>query len=639
LLAGRPPFVGDNAFAVMKRSSQEPAPRVRTLAPHVDRDLETICARCLERDPTDRYRSAAALGDDLQNWLDDRPILARRAGVLQHSRRWVRQNRAVATLLAAFCLLGAGWLLWHLRAQETQLSMQENLLAARSIAVLPFYDLDTVTADRTSTEAFAGSLKEALGALGPVRVISLEPPFVVGRDGIEKLIKEGKLNGARSILTGTVRMNQGRKRVSFRLVDLASKEILLAQVIEGEGPAPINLNERVSQTIYGILSQNDWSSLISSKRDPGLRNQIANDAMTAGRLLELATVADFDKAIGLFRKAVEAEPDSSLAHTYLAMYAAGRNHYSADRSFLELARKEAEIAIQLSPGSAEAHRALGGVYYHEGRFPEALEQALQTIEMAGLHDRSLLFVGMILDVLGKPDQALRWNELASHVAANPGEADVAMGDCWTKLVDGERAEQAYARAIEFRPNSPDGVVGMARLRLLEGKFEAAREVCRRVESRGALIEIGAQIEFFDRKFEAAIELYRNLNKANPNGGGAFYGAMTYCSAAGRAKQALGDLSEARRLLDECLIKERANIEREPNNPEAFYRLAAVEASLGMTEPSLSHLRQAVALGWLDYRSLNLDPRFDSLRGPEFQTIIDKLSAKAADMRNKAIVQR
>ena len=47
---------------------------------------------------------------------------------------------------------------------------------------------------------------------------------------------------------------------------------------------------------------------------------------------------------------------------------------------------------------------------------------------------------------------------------------------------------------------------------------------------GELAEIAAQIEFFDRRFDVAIELYRNLNKANPNGGGSFYGAMSYCSA-------------------------------------------------------------------------------------------------------------
>ena len=122
LLAGRPPFVGDNAFAVMKQSSEQPAPKVRTLARNVDRDLETICARCLERDPADRYQSAAGLADDLQNWLEDRPIAARRPGIWRQSRRWVRQNRGLAALLAAFCLFGAGSLAWQISAQRIQSS-------------------------------------------------------------------------------------------------------------------------------------------------------------------------------------------------------------------------------------------------------------------------------------------------------------------------------------------------------------------------------------------------------------------------------------------------------------------------------------------------------------------------------------
>jgi tetratricopeptide (TPR) repeat protein len=216
--------------------------------------------------------------------------------------------------------------------------------------------------------------------------------------------------------------------------------------------------------------------------------------------------------------------------------------------------------------------------------------------------------------------------------------DAFIGDCWTKLVDDEQAERAYARAIELRPDYPDGTVGMARLQLLEGNYEAAREICRTLPRRGEFAEIAAEIEFFDRKFDVALELYRNLNRANPNGGGSFYGAMTYCSAGGRAKQALGETSEAQRVLEECLIKERANAEREPGNPETVYRLAAVEASLGMTEDSLSHLRKSVALGWVDYRSLNLDPRFDQIRDPEFQTIIKELSARVADMR-KQITKR
>src|SRR6266566_1914726 len=77
VLAGRPPFVGSNALSVIRQASETPAPKLRSLARSLDRDLETICARCLERDPRARYQSAADLAVDLQHWLDGRPIVAR----------------------------------------------------------------------------------------------------------------------------------------------------------------------------------------------------------------------------------------------------------------------------------------------------------------------------------------------------------------------------------------------------------------------------------------------------------------------------------------------------------------------------------------------------------------------------------
>jgi serine/threonine protein kinase/tetratricopeptide (TPR) repeat protein len=634
LLTGRPPFVGDNAFAVMKQSSEQPAPKVRTLARHVDRDLETICSRCLERDPADRYQSAADLAGDLQNWLDHRPIAARPSGIWLRSRRWTRRNRRLATLLAAFCLLGAGSLVWQIRSQKIQSAMGENVLAVRSVAILPFYDLDSATPNKTLTQAFAVSLQDGLGALGTARVTLLEPAFAVSRDRIGEQIKNGNGHRSRAIITGTTRMTPSGQRISFQLIDRASKETLFSHTWEIKGQSDVP--PAVIQAIYSILSENDWSDLIRSKSDPGLRNQDAYEAIKAGRLITHSSASDCESAINLFRKALAAEPNSSLAHAYLSIAATARTHFNPDRSYLENGKKEAEKALQLSAESPEAHQALAGVYYQEGRFAEALEQGLQTIEIGGLQDRLAMFLGMTLDMLGRPHQALSWNELASRLSPNPGEADEAIGDCWAKLVDNEQAERAYRRATELRPNSYYGIIGIARLRSLEGHFEAAREVFRSVPAaRGESSDIAAQIEFFDRRFDAAIELYRNLNRANPNGGGSSYGATTYCSAAGRAKQALGETSEAKRILEDCLIKERANAEREPGNPEAVYRLAAVEASLGMTEASLSHLRKSVALGWVDYRSLNLDPRFDTLRGPEFQTIINELSAKVADMRRQA----
>src|SRR5436190_3315724 len=233
LLAGRQPFLGDSALGVMKQSAEKTAPRLRTLAPHLDRDLETICAGCLERDPSARYRAAGSLAQDLENWLADRPIAARPVGLWYRSRRWVRRNRALAAVLVAFCLMGAGSVAWQLRARKIQMAMQENVLAARSIAVLPFYDLDLVRADPALTKAFAESLQNALRSFGPVRVTTIEPPFLVSRDRMGKLLGQGEQKRARAILTGTIRTRGGRKRISFQLVDPASKETLLTRVLDG----------------------------------------------------------------------------------------------------------------------------------------------------------------------------------------------------------------------------------------------------------------------------------------------------------------------------------------------------------------------------------------------------------------------
>ena len=153
-------------------------------------------------------------------------------------------------------------------------------------------------------------------------------------------------------------------------------------------------------------------------------------------------------------------------------------------------------------------------------------------------------------------------------------------------------------------------------------------------------QLAAQIEFFARNFRAAEQLYQNLFERNGDGGGGFYGMVTYTSALGRAKQALGEIEGARAMLELCLKREQDALDRAPENPESAYRLAAVEASLGNTDAALAHLRLAIASGWVEHRSLNLDPRFDSLRGnPAFQTIVNDFSAKVADMRSRARKQQ
>jgi hypothetical protein len=115
LLAGRAPFVTDSSWGTLQKVLSEEPARPSLARPGVPHDLETICLKCLAKEPGRRYGSAEALAEDLERWLNGEPITARRTGRVERVRLWCRRNPAVAALLTAVVVLillavaGIGW--------------------------------------------------------------------------------------------------------------------------------------------------------------------------------------------------------------------------------------------------------------------------------------------------------------------------------------------------------------------------------------------------------------------------------------------------------------------------------------------------------------------------------------------------
>src|SRR5262245_4679683 len=99
LLTGRPPFEAATPLATMKRVMEEEPRKPSALNPAVDRDLETVCLKCLEKDPQRRYASAESLADDVERWLRHEPIRARPAAPAERLGKWIRRNPGPAALL------------------------------------------------------------------------------------------------------------------------------------------------------------------------------------------------------------------------------------------------------------------------------------------------------------------------------------------------------------------------------------------------------------------------------------------------------------------------------------------------------------------------------------------------------------
>jgi eukaryotic-like serine/threonine-protein kinase len=168
LLTGRPPFKGETALeTIMKARSQAPAAPGK-MAADVDPDLETICLKCLEKEPSARYGSAAALADDLERWLAGIPIHARDVSVRERLVKWSRRQPLLAGAagtigVACVALLILGGFLWQnaeqrakavqsLNEAQTKLDQIEGQQqAARDAARTAQQQLDTARREAVHT--------------------------------------------------------------------------------------------------------------------------------------------------------------------------------------------------------------------------------------------------------------------------------------------------------------------------------------------------------------------------------------------------------------------------------------------------------------------------------------------------------
>jgi serine/threonine protein kinase len=108
MLTGRPPFKGETALDTLQLvMSQEPVPPCR-LQPKIPRDLETICLKCLQKAPHNRYSSALALAEDLDRFLHDQPIVARPASTLYRLRKFTQRNKGLVAGVALIFLALVG---------------------------------------------------------------------------------------------------------------------------------------------------------------------------------------------------------------------------------------------------------------------------------------------------------------------------------------------------------------------------------------------------------------------------------------------------------------------------------------------------------------------------------------------------
>ena len=166
LITGQPPFAGGATYQTIKLLLDTEPRQPRLLNPKVDRDLSTICLKCIEKDPKRRYPSALTLAEDLDRWLKHEPILARHTGVLARGKKWVRRNPTSALLAGSLIALAAaaGWIVW-----KSELIRQPP---TGGVAVLPFENLSGDPDNAYFADGIQDEILTRLASIADLKVIS-----------------------------------------------------------------------------------------------------------------------------------------------------------------------------------------------------------------------------------------------------------------------------------------------------------------------------------------------------------------------------------------------------------------------------------------------------------------------------------
>ena len=634
LLTGRAPFLGEHAMSVIQQAGEKPAPKLRSLKPSLDRDLETICAKCLEREPQARYRSAADLAEDLERWLEGRPIIARPVSPPAKLWRWSKRNPLLAGTAAVCLLIGAIAVTRQIDSWRLQKQVVGQIAAQHSIEVLPLLDLDLAGTTSEWTQRLAVQLERDLKAIGPA-ALRINSNLANASNAATRTPGTAP---ARAILTGTTRAVNGKRRLSLHVLDASSHTPLWHQMYEDDPGSVVRLAALVAgRDIYEILSAAELQSASRQISDPGLVDPEAKRFIEQGiELAERRAGLDLDRSIACLRHAIELQRMSSAAWAALAKSLVYKAAYGSDREPLPEALTCAQRAIALNSANSEAHITIAGVLFETGKTAAAIEEATIALEFAPHSRRAAHLLGNIYKELGRPDKALVWFDIGRLPGKETASSQPWIADCLAYLGEDARAETIYERYLKLHPEQPEGWMGICRLRLLNGRIDEARTLYRRemqgYTSFAYAAQMAAQVEFFGRDFSEAEKLYTRLFQEQPAGGSAFYGNVSYASALGRIK-VQSDPTASRQLLATALQKERQVADDAVDRPAPFYRVAAIEASLGYRDEAVESLRRAVERGWIDFRSLEMDPRFDAIRGlPTYGVLRDEMKQRVESLR-------
>jgi serine/threonine protein kinase/tetratricopeptide (TPR) repeat protein len=453
LLTGHPPFAGGTTFETVRLVLDTEPRQPSLLNPKVDRDLATICLKCLEKDPPRRYSSALALAEDLEHWLKHEPIRARRTTLFTRGRKWLRRNPTTAVMVASLVALAAvvGAMIWK--------SDLVHHPVTTGIAVLPFEDRSEDKANAYFADGVQDEILTDLAKVADLKVIS-RTSVMPYKSGVPRNVREiSQQLGVAHVVEGSVQRSGNRVRVNAQLIDARNDAHLWAQTYDRDLADVFAIQSEIAKTIADQLQARLSPSEKGAIERPPTSNISAFDLYARAKvLLDLPSsgTADYLEGVDLLNQAVAHDPSFFDAYCQLAyahgwLYFLGVDHTSAR---LALAEAAVQAASRLRPDAGETHLARGQNLYWGYRDYDGALAELEVARQSLPNDARIFGVkGYIQRRQGHWEESTRNLERAAEL--DPRDTDtLVLGVAANYWVCRRYAEAKpwLVRALAFQPN-------------------------------------------------------------------------------------------------------------------------------------------------------------------------------------------
>ena len=281
LLTGHPPFAGGTTYETIKLLLDTEPRQPRLWNAKIDRDLSTICLKCLEKDPKRRYSSALALAEDLERWIKHEPILARRTGIFTRGRKWVRRRPAIAALVASLIALAAssGWIVWKTEFIPNKVGITDG------VAVLPFENLSADPDNAYFANGIQEEILTRLASIAGLKVIS-HTSTQQYQSKPRNLREIANQLGVANILEGSVQKAADQVRVNVQLINAQTDSHLWADTYDRKLTDIFGVESEIAKGIAEALQAKLTGREEQALSDKPTNNPDAYDAYLRGLAFE-----------------------------------------------------------------------------------------------------------------------------------------------------------------------------------------------------------------------------------------------------------------------------------------------------------------------------------------------------------------